>query len=398
MMSGPIRDVTVAPVRYQRSPHLVAYWRGSHPYVRNYATRLNTRATSLVFELLAAAADWATRDELAGLMQMTNPSPETLASFQTLLDKLVEASVLRRSDTPPPPADVAMDEWGDWNPAAGFFHGATKDIVFLEDDGNPFVRPDDGPSGAEGRGGAVGVSTGLPRPRRPGAIGTILQRRRTWRRFAKRPLQVEDLGSLLWWTAGVHGWLLTPQGEKLPLKSSPSAGARHPIDLHVLVRNVGGVAPGLYRYDPERHRLEAGGRAAAADIRTYLPRQYWYTDAGVVVFLCARFERTRQRYQFPRAYRAIAAEAGHVCQTFCLVATALGLAPFSTMALAEDAIDRDLGLDGVRESVIYAAGVGVPFRRGTPSAPLDVGGARILPHRIPARKTRAGHQHPPDED
>ena len=55
---------------------------------------------------------------------------------------------------------------------------------------------------------------------------------------------------------------------------------------------------------------------------------------------------------------AVLAESGHLCQTFCLVATWLGLAPFCTMALADSRIERDLEIDGVSESIIYAAGVG----------------------------------------
>jgi hypothetical protein len=54
----------------------------------------------------------------------------------------------------------------------------------------------------------------------------------------------------------------------------------------------------------------------------------------------------------------VLAEAGHLCQTFCLTATWLGLAPFCTMALADTAIERALGVDGINESVLYAAGAG----------------------------------------
>jgi nitroreductase len=57
-------------------------------------------------------------------------------------------------------------------------------------------------------------------------------------------------------------------------------------------------------------------------------------------------------------------EAGHACQTFCLVATRLGLAPFCTMAFADSRVEADLGVDGVTESVLYAAGVGRPPVRG----------------------------------
>jgi hypothetical protein len=51
-------------------------------------------------------------------------------------------------------------------------------------------------------------------------------------------------------------------------------------------------------------------------------------------------------------------DAGHLCQTFCLVATALGLAPFCSMALADSVVERDAGLDGLSEIALYAAGVG----------------------------------------
>jgi SagB-type dehydrogenase family enzyme len=89
-----------------------------------------------------------------------------------------------------------------------------------------------------------------------------------------------------------------------------------------------------------------------------LPTQWWYRDAGALVLLTAVFERTQWRYEGPRAYRAVLIEAGHACQTFCLAATWLGLAPFCSMALADTAIENLLGLDGVSESVLYAAGVG----------------------------------------
>jgi nitroreductase len=74
--------------------------------------------------------------------------------------------------------------------------------------------------------------------------------------------------------------------------------------------------------------------------------------------MAAVFARSQARYRYARAYRSVLIEAGHLCQTFCLTATWLGLAPFCTAALADSAIERALGLDGVAESVLYAAGVG----------------------------------------
>ena len=95
---------------------------------------------------------------------------------------------------------------------------------------------------------------------------------------------------------------------------------------------LGGAS--ILRSDVHRlERLADPGAVPAFD--DVLPTQWWYRDAGGLVLLTAVFERTRWRYEGPRAYRAVLIEAGHVCQTFCLTATWLGLAPFCSMALAD---------------------------------------------------------------
>ena len=53
----------------------------------------------------------------------------------------------------------------------------------------------------------------------------------------------------------------------------------------------------------------------------------------------------------------------------------------SVMALADSVIERDLGIDGISESVLYAAGVGRP-PRGVAWAPLARGAApKLRPNR-----------------
>ena len=63
--------------------------------------------------------------------------------------------------------------------------------------------------------------------------------------------------------------------------------------------------------------------------------------------MCPVFARTMWRYGHSRAYRTVLIDTGHLGQTFCLVATALGLAPFTTMAFSEAKLEELLGLDGV---------------------------------------------------
>jgi SagB-type dehydrogenase family enzyme len=74
--------------------------------------------------------------------------------------------------------------------------------------------------------------------------------------------------------------------------------------------------------------------------------------------MSAVFARTMWKYPSSRAYRSILIDAGHLGQTFCLVATAIGLAPFCTMAFREADLDPVLKIDGVNESAVYIVGVG----------------------------------------
>jgi len=116
---------------------------------------------------------------------------------------------------------------------------------------------------------------------------------------------------------------------------------------------------GLYHYAADSHCLELlKPGASSQQVIRLLAGQSWYGSVAALVLMTAVFPRDQWKYQYPRAYRAVLLDAGHVCQTFCLVATWLGLAPFCSMALADSEAEKIVGVDGVTESVIYAAGVG----------------------------------------
>lgn len=256
-----------------------------------------------------------------------------------------------------------MDRWSDWNPAAGFFHTATKDVRFSRDQDavdryleRKIKRVRMPPPVKRYRGAP---QRRLPPVKRDGAFPCVLLERRTWRAFSRRPLSLDDLSTLLGLTWGIQDWLQVRGRGRLPLKTSPSGGALHPIEVYVLARRVDGVRPGLYHYAADRHRLElVRAGASRRQIVKYLPTQTWFGSAAALMLMTAVFPRTQWKYEFARAYRVVLAEAGHLCQTFCLTATWLGLAPFCTMALADSQIEKDLELDGISESVLYVAGVG----------------------------------------
>jgi SagB-type dehydrogenase family enzyme len=260
------------------------------------------------------------------------------------------------------PAERLLDTWDGWSPAAALLHFGTKDAPYAEHEAGERALARSGapqPPPAGSRMTCEARFEPLPPARRDGEFPAVLLQRRTWRRFARAALRRDDLSTLLFLTFGVQGWMNTGASGLAPLKTSPSGGARHSIEAYVLARRVTGLAAGLYHYDAVRHGLERlPRRGRPAEPRTYLPRQPWFASAPALVLMTAVFPRVQWRYGHPRAYRVVLAEAGHLCQTFCLTATWLGLAPFCSMALADSAVERDLRLDGITESVLYAAGVG----------------------------------------
>ena len=87
--------------------------------------------------------------------------------------------------------------------------------------------------------------------------------------------------------------------------------------------------------------------------------------------MTARFGRSFRKYRrHAKVYRAIYLDAGHLSQTFYLLCTELGLGPWITAALDESVVERALGLDPLRESVVAVCGCGRP-RAEAATPPLE---------------------------
>ena len=347
---------------YRRSPHLVCYWWRSKLVLENYTSRSRFSATPLTCEILHFFDRWRSAQALVKHFPQFSP-----ASLRRAVRDLVRARLLQRSPRRKGALADPFVSWRDWEPSASLFHFATKDA-------HSPVEPEDSlrelrqrvrtaPMPAVGKYYSRVPQFLLPPLRHQGEFPRVLLARRTWRQFSHRSIPIEKLAALLGLSFGVQSWLHVRGLGKVPLKTSPSGGARHPIEAYMLALRVRGLPRGLYHYAAGAHRLELLRRgASSAEIVRYLNGQWWFAGAAAVVLMTAVFERTQWKYPAPRGYRIVLIDAGHVCQTFCLVATWLGLAPFSTMALADSRIESALRIDGIGESVLYAAGVGVPPR------------------------------------
>jgi SagB-type dehydrogenase family enzyme len=281
--------------------------------------------------------------------------------------QLIEAQLLLEYGSAEWERDKLVESsWEPWLPEGGF-HFMTKDT--------PYVGAD---WPMEEKMKALPTTPAPPQFKRiPGAASfrlpsheidsdtffETLHARRTHRDFARAAVSLENVSKLLQTTWGVQGYLQTNVFGKLPCKTSPSGGARHPIEVYLMALRVDGLKRGLYHYEAKDNRLaRLAGKASPRLASAYCADQSYFAGAAALFIMTAVFARTMWKYGGARAYRVVLLETGHLGQTFCLTATRMGLAPFSTAALKDSLIEKELGIDGISESVLYITGVGVPAR------------------------------------
>jgi SagB-type dehydrogenase family enzyme len=345
----------------RRARCLLLYWQDGQLFFYNFAGRLTASARPITCEVLDFFSEWRTSKEA-----ITHFADYSKRSVHSALSQLAEQGLLLRKGTPEVTQDNRIaKEWGAWLPE-GSFHFCTKDAVYVDRSNWSLAR----------------LKSVLPKMPQPKIFKTVkgatkillpthafpdsefirvLMARKTHRRFSNQQLTLETMSQLLSLVWGVKGYLYSPRFGKLLRKTSPSAGARHPGEVYLMALRIKGLRAGLYHYHPARHRLETISTRATRDKAwQYCACQNYARKAAALFLMTAVFPRTMWKYHQPRAYRVVLLDAGHLCQTFCLVATWLGLAPFCTAALKDTLIEKDLGIDGIRESVLYVAGVGLP--------------------------------------
>ena len=353
-----MRERTI-PLRRARC--LFVYWQDGRLFFHNFARRLTVSGRPITCEVLDFFSEWRTSQEA-----ITHFADYAQRSVRSALSQLLQHGLLLRKDSPEMTQDVRIaKEWSAWLPE-GSFHFSTKDAAYIDrsnwsSDRLKSVLPKTPqPKIFKTVKGAMKML--LPRRAFPDSeFIRVLMARKTHRRFSDQELKLETVSQLLSLVWGVNGYLYSPRFGKLLQKTSPSGGARHPGEVYLMALRVKGLSPGLYHYHPAHHHLETiRANATREKAWLYCARQNFAKNAGALFLMTAVFRRTMWKYHLARAYRVVLLDAGHLCQTFCLVATWLGLAPFCTAALKDTLIEEDLGIDGIRESVLYVAGIGLP--------------------------------------
>ena len=348
-------------IQLRRAKCLLAFWREGRLAFHNFDRRVTIAGRPINCELLDFFSAWRTPE--AAVTRFAEYSPR---SVRSAVLKLAKYGLLLRQGSPEVSKDARIaKEWSAWLPA-GSFHFATKDVPYLDRSHWSTARlkaampKTPQPELFKSLKGSKKMRL-PPRALPDSEFARVLTARKTHREFSKKKLSLESVSQLLSLVWGVTGYVHSPRFGKLAQKTSPSGGARHPGEVYLMALRVEGLKAGLYHYHPVHHHLESiAGTVTREKAWQYCAEQHYTKGAAALFLMTAVFRRTMWKYRQPRAYRVVLLDAGHLCQTFCLVATWLGLAPFCTAALKDSLIEKDLGIDGISESVLYVAGVGLP--------------------------------------
>jgi len=181
----------------------------------------------------------------------------------------------------------------------------------------------------------------LPSPRHSSemSVEEAIFRRRSIRRFADRPLTMEEVSQLLWSAGGK-----TIDGVTGATRAFPSAGGLYPFEIYLVAGNVTGLAAGVYRYDWENHALNL---VREGDLRQQLMeaslRQGFVASAPVNIVWVGDFAAIERTYGARGAERYISMDVGGAGQNVHLQAETLGLGTVIVGAFHDGAVQRILG-------------------------------------------------------
>ena len=180
-------------------------------------------------------------------------------------------------------------------------------------------------------------------------IEELIAKRRSIRQYKDKKISESIISRLLWAAQGISS--------REGLRTSPSAGALYPLEIHVVTGGNEELEPGVYRYVPEDHILV---REISGDIREKLSRaalsQTMIKNATVSIVISAVYARITSEYG-NRGFRYTHMEAGHAAQNIYLLGVELGIGTCAVGAFEDEEVKSVLKLP-VNEEPLYILPLG----------------------------------------
>ncbi len=180
----------------------------------------------------------------------------------------------------------------------------------------------------------------LPRPEAPANDSLIeaLAARRSVRRYTPGGVCLAEVSLLLYSAQGATH----PKG----FRCVPSAGALFPLELFLISGECPELDPGVYRYIPQEHALQATAQGdKRGDVAAACLNQAWMAQAQIMIGVCAVYSRITDRYG-QRGEQYVHMEVGAAGQDIGLAAAAMGLGTVMVGAFNDVSVQQVLGARG----------------------------------------------------
>ena len=346
-------------LKMRRSSNIMMYFRRENLIAENYMRRQTFRIDMNAMMLLSYFSNWRTASEASESLR-----GYTRESVFHTIQNLRDSGLLITKDSNENKLENKFGKEWQWPTASRYYHFSTK----IDDPHNSteeINRYYD--KYLKGR-RQPPIYKSYPRQLKiellkghdiEAPFFATLRRRHSTRELSGKPISFNEMSRLAYYTWGRISSYKTREFGELLHKTSPSAGARHPIETYAIVNNVEGIKPGIYHYAVSDHSLEL---LKTGDFRercvALTAGHSWTRNASALFVMTAVVARTAWKYRVPRVYRAFLLDAGHLSQSFLLVATALGLDSFCIGIFRDNLIEKELNIDGISETVLFAVGVG----------------------------------------
>ena len=196
----------------------------------------------------------------------------------------------------------------------------------------------------------------------------VVAARRSVRTFSGDAVPFTGLAAVLRHTASVTaiGEVDLDSGDTVQMgfRASPSGGALYPVQTWVAALRVEGLERRVYRFRPHDDGLSplpdpdgdmVDRLCATLDVQD---GSIDVTKVGALLLWVARPWRAMRKYG-SRGMRLVFQEAGALALNAALAATAAGLGSVDFSGFYDDEANAALGIDGLYETLVHAAIVGV---------------------------------------
>ena len=151
---------------------------------------------------------------------------------------------------------------------------------------------------------------------------------------------LSTLGKLFWYSFGRIGRVVDPIQGELVLRTFPSGGSRHPVEMYFINRRLASVPQGIYHYNVQFHQLSK----LSIDLDGLIDSS---SDFQMVLTLSPA--RSMWRYREPRSSRVLFLDLGHAARNVERIFSDAGLCLSEVQMKADSKLGELLGFEKFTE-------------------------------------------------